>query len=177
MWNLKKTKPRGTLTLYAHPRAHRPGEDGRVPTRDAVKPDVGRPCAGGGRIFALSSSWAMLEEWLAGILRERLGKFLEISPKQLRMGVWSGELSLVRAPRDFLEYSAAPLTISRAPRTAAEHPAEGGLPAGLAVPCEGRPYGAADHTDPVAGALAQVSRRDDGAAQRPVPPVRVSSLG
>jgi len=43
----------------------------------------------------------MLEEWLAGILRERLGKFLEISPKQLRMGVWSGELSLVRAPPRF----------------------------------------------------------------------------
>ena len=45
----------------------------------------------------------MLEEWLAGILRERLGKFLEISPKQLRMGVWSGELSLVRAPPRFSE--------------------------------------------------------------------------
>ena len=49
----------------------------------------------------MGSSWAMLEEWLAGILRERLGKFLEISPKQLRMGVWSGELSLVRAPPRF----------------------------------------------------------------------------
>ena len=55
----------------------------------------------------------MLEEWLAGILRERLGKFLEISPKQLRMGVWSGELSLVRAPRDFLEYQCSSLTIAR----------------------------------------------------------------
>jgi len=119
----------------------------------------------------------MLEEWLAGILRERLGKFLEISPKQLRMGVWSGELSLVRAPPRF---SGVPVQLAhhlaRLGR-AAEHPAEGGLPAGLAIPREGRPHGAADHTDPVAGALAEVGRRDHGAAQRPVPSVRVRSLG
>jgi vacuolar protein sorting-associated protein 13A/C len=36
----------------------------------------------------------MLEGWLAGVLQEKLGNYLELSKEQLRMGLWNGDLIL-----------------------------------------------------------------------------------
>jgi|EP01043_Picozoa_sp_COSAG02_P014351 hypothetical protein len=36
----------------------------------------------------------MLEGWLAGVLQEKLGNYLELGKEQLRMGLWKGDLVL-----------------------------------------------------------------------------------
>ena len=36
----------------------------------------------------------MLEGWLAGVLQEKLGSYLDLSKEQLRMGLWKGDLVL-----------------------------------------------------------------------------------
>jgi hypothetical protein len=36
----------------------------------------------------------MLEGWLAGVLQEKLGKYLVLRKDQLRMGLWNGDLVL-----------------------------------------------------------------------------------
>ena len=36
----------------------------------------------------------MLEGWLAGVLQEKLGNYLELGREQLRMGLWKGDLVL-----------------------------------------------------------------------------------
>lgn len=86
----------------------------RCQLRPAHEPAGLRAADGVGAVGVGWADWkesAMLEGWLAGVLQEKLGNYLELSKEQLRMGLWKGDLVLQNIQLKPVEIPDWPLNI------------------------------------------------------------------